>query len=104
MISFAPSSEGRSAMGRGCTILIGLLLVASLSGCGYNDLQGLDEDTKAAWSEAVNQHQRRADLIPDLVATVKGYAAHENDKLERIGQARAQPTRSHVTPEMLQDP
>src|SRR5512137_987281 len=104
MISFAPSSEGRSAMGRGRTILIGLLLVASLGGCGYNDLQGLDEDTKAAWSEVVNQYQRRADLIPNLVATVKGYAAHEKDTLEGVVQARAQATGIQVTPETLRDP
>ena len=58
------------------TIAITVLLVG-LPGCGYNDLQGLDEDTKAAWSEVVNQYQRRADLIPNLCATVKGYAAHE---------------------------
>ena len=62
----------------------GVLLLAAvlaLSGCGYNDLQGLDEDTKAAWSEVINQYQRRADLIPNLVSTVKGYAAHEKDKM-----------------------
>ena len=78
MIPFAPSLPGRSVMGRVRTILIGLLMGATMWGCGYNDLQGLDEDTKAAWSEVVNQYQRRADLIPNLVATVKGYAAHEN--------------------------
>src|SRR5713101_9785825 len=66
------------------TIAITVLLVG-LSGCGYNDLQGLDENTKAAWSEVVNQYQRRADLIPNLVATVKGYAAHEKDTLEGGG-------------------
>ena len=78
-------------------------LFAGLSGCGYNDLQGLDEDTKAAWSEVVNQYQRRADLIPNLVATVKGYAAHEKDTLEGVVQARAQATGIQVTPEMLKD-
>ncbi|PJA78388.1 MAG: hypothetical protein CO149_04310, partial [Nitrospirae bacterium CG_4_9_14_3_um_filter_51_5] len=58
-------------------LVLGLLvLTLSLSGCGYNDLQGLDEETNAAWSEVLNQYQRRADLIPNLVATVKGYAAH----------------------------
>ena len=79
------------------------MLFAGLSGCGYNDLQGLDEDTKAAWSEVVNQYQRRADLIPNLVATVKGYAAHEKDTLEGVVQARAQATGIQVTPEMLKD-
>src|SRR3977135_3194789 len=63
------------------TIAIAMVLVG-LPGCGYNDLQGLDEDTKATWSEVVNQYQRRADLVPNLVATVKGYAAHEKETLE----------------------
>ena len=85
------------------TIAITVLSVG-LSGCGYNDLQGLDEDTKAAWSEVVNQYQRRADLIPNLVATVKGYAAHEKDTLESVVQARAQATGIQVTPETLKDP
>jgi len=79
------------------------VLFVGFSGCGYNDLQGLDEDTKAAWSEVVNQYQRRADLIPNLVATVKGYAAHEKDTLEGVVQARAQATGIQVTPEMLKD-
>jgi LemA protein len=64
-------------MGRVYMVVLGVLMTGGLWGCGYNDLQGLDEDTKAAWSEVVNQYQRRADLIPNLVATVKGYAAHE---------------------------
>ena len=79
-------------------------IYAGLSGCGYNDLQGLDEDTKAAWSEVVNQYQRRADLIPNLVATVKGYAAHEKETLEGVVQARAQATGIQVTAELLKDP
>ncbi|HEU4686606.1 MAG TPA: LemA family protein [Nitrospira sp.] len=85
-------------------ILCMVLAVVALSGCGYNDLQGLDEDTKAAWSEVVNQYQRRADLIPNLVATVKGYASHERETLESVVQARAQATGIQVTPEMLRDP
>ena len=82
-----------------------VLLMASLTlpGCGYNDLQGLDEDTKAAWSEVINQYQRRADLIPNLVNTVKGYAAHEKDTLENVVQARAKATSIQVTPELLRD-
>jgi LemA protein len=64
----------------------------------------LDEDTKAAWSEVVNQYQRRADLIPNLVATVKGYATHEKETLEGVVQARAQATGIQVTPETLKDP
>src|SRR5574340_356398 len=75
-------------------ITIAMISALSASGCGYNDLQGLDEDTKAAWSEVINQYQRRADLIPNLVATVKGYAAHEKETLEGVVNARAQATRS----------
>src|SRR6187551_2224605 len=78
--------------------------VLALSGCGYNDLQGLDEDTKAAWSEVVNQYQRRADLIPNLVNTVKGYAAHEKETLEGVVEARAKATAIQITPETLKDP
>ena len=91
-------------MGRVYTIVLGVLMTSSLWGCGYNDLQGLDEDTTASWSEVVNQYQRRADLIPNLVATVKGYAAHEKETLEGVVQARAQATGIQVTPEMLKDP
>jgi len=86
-------------------LVLGLfLLVLSLSGCGYNDLQGLDEQTTAAWSEVLNQYQRRADLIPNLVATVKGYAAHEKDTLEGVTQARSQVAGIKLTPEALKDP
>ncbi|MFZ1502810.1 MAG: LemA family protein [Nitrospira sp.] len=82
-------------------VLFAAILI--LSGCGYNDLQGLDEDTKAAWSEVINQYQRRADLIPNLVNTVKGYAAHEKDTLESVVAARAKATSIQVTPELLKD-
>lgn len=81
-----------------------MISVWFVSGCGYNDLQGLDEDTKAAWSEVINQYQRRADLIPNLVATVKGYAAHEKETLEGVVNARAKATGIQVTPEVLKDP
>jgi LemA protein len=91
-------------MGSGRTIVLGVLIGASLWGCGYNDLQGLDEDTKAAWSEVVNQYQRRADLIPNLVATVKGYAAHEKETLEGVVEARAKATSIQITPDALKDP
>src|SRR5688500_14339749 len=91
-------------MRRGGMIVLSVLMILSVGACGYNDLQGLDEDTKAAWSEVVNQYQRRADLIPNLVATVKGYAAHEKETLEGVVQARAQATGIQVTPEMLRDP
>src|SRR2546428_14175120 len=68
-------------------LLIMTLLIAP--GCGYNDIQGLDEETNAAWSEVLNQYQRRADLIPNLVNVVKGYAAHERQTLEAVTQARS---------------
>lgn len=90
-------------MGIGRMILPAIVISVGLASCGYNDLQGLDEDTKAAWSEVVNQYQRRADLIPNLVATVKGYAAHEKETLEGVVEARAKATSVQVTPEMLRD-
>ena len=83
-----------------------LVLAASLtlSGCGYNDFQRLDEQTRAAWSEVLNQYQRRADLIPNLVETVKGEAAFEQETLTRVIEARARATSIQVTPGMLDDP
>ncbi len=81
-----------------------LALLASLTGCGYNEFQSKDEASKAAWSEVVNQYQRRADLIPNLVNTVKGYAAHEKDTLEAVTKARSQATSFQITPEVLNDP
>jgi LemA protein len=81
-----------------------LLILPVMSGCGYNTIQGLDEETNAAWSEVLNQYQRRADLIPNLVNTVKGYAAHERETLESVTQARAQVAGIKATPELLKDP
>lgn len=75
-----------------------------LSACGYNDFQSKDEGTKAAWSEVVNQYQRRADLIPNLVNTVKGYASHERETFEAVTKARAAATSFQITPEVLNDP
>jgi LemA protein len=75
-----------------------------LGGCGYNDLQGLDENVKSAWSEVQNQYQRRADLIPNLVNVVKGYAAHERETLEAVTEARAKVGSLQVTPQTLNDP
>ena len=69
-------------------LLAPLLLALSLTGCGYNDIQRQDEQVKAGWSEVLNQYQRRADLIPNLVNTVKGYASHEKETLEAVIQAR----------------
>jgi LemA protein len=67
-----------------------LLLLSFLSGCGYNSIQSKDEAVKAAWSEVVNQYQRRADLVPNLVNTVKGYATHEEEVFTKVTEARAQ--------------
>ena len=87
--------------------LAGILIVAAstgLSGCGYNKLQEQDESVKAAWSEVVNQYQRRADLIPNLVATVKGYAAQEERVLVEVTEARSKVGSVQLTPEMLNNP
>jgi len=75
-----------------------------LSGCGYNDFQRLDEQTKAAWSEVLNQYQRRADLIPNIVNTVKGEANFEQETLTKVVEARAKATSIQVTPETLNNP
>ena len=84
--------------------LAALLLVLSLYGCGYNTLQTQDEQVKAAWSEVVNQYQRRADLIPNLVATVKGFAAQEQQVLLGVTNARAKVGSVQVSPETVNDP
>src|SRR5258706_2945548 len=81
-----------------------LLALLTLSGCGYNDFQSKDEQVKAAWGEVLNQYQRRADLIPNLVATVQGYAHQEKDVFIGVTQARARATSLNVTPEMVNDP
>ena len=91
-------------MKRWIAILTATLLSAVLTGCGYNDFQRLDEQTKAAWSEVLNQYQRRADLVPNIVATVKGEAAFEQDTLTNVIEARAKATSIQVTPETLNDP
>ncbi|WP_394757715.1 LemA family protein [Rhodoferax sp.] len=84
--------------------LLILLTALSLSGCGYNDFQRLDEQTKSAWSEVLNQYQRRADLVPNIVATVKGEAAFEQETLTKVIEARAKATSIQVTPETLNNP
>src|SRR3954451_12999590 len=83
-----------------------LLLLATLllGGCGYNQLQSQDEQIKAAWSEVLNQYQRRADLVPNLVNTVKGYAAHEQQVLTEVTNARANVGAIRATPELVNDP
>ena len=79
-------------------------LTSLLSACGYNEFQDKDENVKAAWGEVVNQYQRRADLIPNLVNTVKGYASHEKETLEAVTRARAAATSFQITPEVLNNP
>ena len=81
-----------------------ILAALALSGCGYNDFQRLDETSKSAWSEVLNQYQRRADLVPNIVATVKGEAQFEQDTLTKVVEARARATAIQVTPETLNDP
>jgi LemA protein len=81
-----------------------LLLALGLGGCGYNDFQRLDEQVKASWSEVLNQYQRRADLIPNIVNTVKGEANFEQETLTRVIEARSRATALQVTPETLNNP
>jgi LemA protein len=83
---------------------LGVAFVAAiLSGCGYNTLQTTDEDIKATWAEVLNQYQRRADLVPNLVNVVKGYAAHEKDVLTSVTEARARVGAIQATPELIND-
>ncbi len=86
------------------TLSLLLVAVTALSGCGYNKLQTLDESVKASWSEVVNQYQRRADLIPNLVATVKGFAIQEQQVLIGVTEARAKVGSIQATPELVNDP
>ncbi|MGD9254514.1 MAG: LemA family protein [Chromatiales bacterium] len=80
------------------------MLLLALSGCGINNIPTYEEATDAAWSQVLNQYQRRADLIPNLVETVKGYAAHEKEVLTAVTEARAKVNEIKVTPEMASDP
>jgi LemA protein len=84
--------------------LVVAMAATNLAGCGYNKLQNQDESVKAAWSEVVNQYQRRADLIPNLVATVKGFAAQEERVLVGVTEARAKATSIQLTPELINNP
>ena len=84
--------------------LAALLTTLLLSGCGYNQFQQLDEQVKAAWSEVLNQYQRRADLIPNIVSTVKGEANFEQETLTKVIEARAKATSIQATPELINDP
>jgi LemA protein len=85
-------------------VALALASVTALSGCGYNDFQRLDEQVKSAWAEVVNQYQRRADLIPNIVASVKGETQFEQDTLTRVIEARAKATSIQATPELVNNP
>jgi LemA protein len=89
---------------RAWTLAFVAAAVLTLPGCGYNTLQAQDEKVKAAWAEVVNQYQRRADLIPNLVNTVKGYAAQEQKVLIGVTEARARVGSIQITPDMLNNP
>jgi len=91
-------------MKRALSMLTLVVAAAVLSGCGYNRIQSEDEQIKAAWSEVINQYQRRADLIPNLVNTVKGYAQQEQDVLLGVTEARARVGSIQATPELINDP
>jgi LemA protein len=80
-----------------------LVLIGVLSGCGYNSIQSKDEGVKAAWSEVVNQYQRRADLVPNLVNTVKGYATHEEEVFTKVTEARANVGKVTISADQLDD-
>ena len=85
-------------------LLVAIVLVPQLAACGYNTFQTQDEQIKAAWAEVVNQYQRRADLIPNLVETVRGFAQQERDVLIGVTEARARVGSVQATPEVLDDP
>ena len=89
---------------RRIAILFAAFVTVTLGGCGYNDLQRQDEGIKAAWSEVLNQYQRRADLIPNIVASVKGEASFEQDTLTKVIEARSRATSINATPELVNDP
>ena len=82
----------------------GVLVIAALTGCGYNDFQKLDEEVKGSWSEVLNQYQRRADLVPNLVSTVKGEANFEQETLTKVVEARSKATSIQATPELINNP
>lgn len=84
--------------------LFTVFLLLNLTGCGYNNFQTLDEEAKASWSEVLNQYQRRADLVPNLVNVVKGYAEHEKEVLTQVADARSKVGSMQVTAEVLNDP
>ena len=96
-LSFAPLARIRAAG-------LALLAAVALSGCGYNNFQTLDEQVKGAWAEVLNQYQRRSDLIPNIVATVKGEANFEQETLTKVIEARSKATSIQATPELVNNP
>jgi LemA protein len=97
-------ADARPGLLRRAATLALLCLATLIAGCGYNDFQRLDEQVKAAWSEVLNQYQRRADLIPNIVNTVKGEANFEQETLTRVIEARSRATSIQATPELLNNP
>jgi len=93
-----------STLARRAVLAASLGLASLLGACGYNDFQKLDEQVKAGWSEVLNQYQRRSDLIPNIVATVKGEASFEQDTLTKVIEARSRATSIQATPELVNDP
>ena len=89
---------------RSLLLLLSAIVALALSGCGYNTFQTQDEQVKASWAEVLNQYQRRADLVPNLVNVVKGYAAHEKEVLTKVTEARSQVGSIKATPELINDP
>ena len=85
-------------------VMLSVAATALLSGCGYNRIQGADEAVKAAWAEVANQYQRRADLVPNLVATVKGFAEQEKTVLTQVTEARARVGQIQATPDLVDNP
>ena len=99
-----PHATALAPLRRLALAALALAATLGLGGCGYNDFQRLDEGVKAAWSEVLNQYQRRADLIPNLVSTVKGEANFEQETLTKVIEARAKATSIQATPELINDP
>ena len=85
-------------------LLVMVAAALALTGCGYNDFQRLDEESTAAWSEVLNQYQRRADLVPNIVASVKGEANFEQDTLTKVIEARSKATSIQATPDLVNNP
>ncbi len=99
-----PAASAAERWARALAVGFAFVSAFALSGCGYNNFQTLDEQSKAAWSEVLNQYQRRADLIPNIVATVKGEANFEQETLTKVIEARSRATSIQATPELVNDP